>query len=87
MTYLARGDVALSVGMTSVSTLLGTLVTPLWIWLLASTWMEIEPIPLFWTVTKIVLLPVVAVPGAVFSIWHNVTGSLLASVWRRSKTP
>ena len=186
--YLARGDVALSVGMTTVSTLLSPLMTPLWIWLLASTWLAIDPFPLLWTVTKIVLLPVVvgvllrrvwqpsswffegvlplvsmfiiawivgvivglnhgqlyvagpvvlavivhnalgltlgywgsrlgkvplrrcrtvalevgmqnsglavalavahfgpvaAVPGAVFSIWHNVTGPLLASIWRR----
>ena len=186
--YLARGDVALSVGMTTVSTLLSPLLTPLWIWLLASTWLAIDPFPLLWTVTKIVLLPVVvgvllrrmwhpspwffegvlpvvsmfiiawivgvivglnhghlyvagpvvlavvvhnalgltlgywgsrlgkvplrrcrtvslevgmqnsglavalavahfgpvaAVPGAVFSIWHNVTGPLLASIWRR----
>ena len=56
--YLARGDVALSVGMTTVSTLLSPLLTPLWIWLLASTWLAIDPLPLLWTVTKIVLLPV-----------------------------
>ncbi|MXX10803.1 MAG: bile acid:sodium symporter family protein [Nitrospira sp. SB0677_bin_15] len=187
--YLARGDVALSVGMTTVSTLLSPLLTPLWIWLLASTWLTIDFLPLFWTVTKIVLLPVVtgvlvrrawqpnpwfyegvlplvsmviiawivgvivglnhgqshvaglvvlavivhnalglmlgywggrlgkaplrhcrtvslevgmqnsglavalavahfgpaaAVPGVIFSIWHNVTGPLLASIWRRA---
>jgi len=28
--------------------------------------------------------PLAAVPGALFSIWHNVTGPLLASLWRRS---
>ena len=186
--YLARGDVALSVGMTTVSTLLSPFVTPLWIWVLASTWVSIDLLPLLWTVMKIVLLPVLlgillrrfwapspwlldgllplvsmgviawivgvivglnhdqlnvafvvvlavvihnalglglgywgsgnqsatkqqrrtiaievgmqnsglavalavahfgplaAVPGALFSIWHNVTGPLLASVWRR----
>ena len=26
-----------------------------------------------------------AVPGAIFSIWHNLTGSLLAGVWRNRK--
>jgi len=188
--YLARGDVALSVGMTTVSTLLSPILTPLWIWVLASTWISIDLLPLLWTVTKIVLLPVAvgiilrrfwqpsswvlegmlpvfsmiiiawivgvivglnhnhldvagavilavvlhnalglglgywgsrsrhatlqqrrtvaievgmqnsglavalaivhfgpiaAVPGAIFSIWHNVTGPLLASVWRRRK--
>ncbi|MDA0740232.1 MAG: bile acid:sodium symporter family protein [Nitrospirae bacterium] len=188
--YLARGDVALSVGMTTVSTLLSPILTPLWIWILASTWISIDFLPLLGTVTKIVLLPVLigmivrrfwqptprflegllpifsmviiawivgvivglnhdqlniagvvviavvahnalglglgywvsgftkaahqqrrtvaievgmqnsglavalaiahfgpiaAVPGAIFSIWHNVTGPLLASVWRRRK--
>lgn len=188
--YLARGDVALSVGMTTASTLLSPILTPLWIWILASTWISIDFLPLLGTVTKIVLLPVLigmivrrfwqptprflegllpifsmviiawivgvivglnhdqlniagvvviavvahnalglglgywvsgftkaahqqrrtvaievgmqnsglavalaiahfgpiaAVPGAIFSIWHNVTGPLLASVWRRRK--
>ncbi|MCH8042073.1 MAG: bile acid:sodium symporter family protein, partial [Nitrospinae bacterium] len=186
------GDVALSVGMTTLSTLLSPLVTPLWIWILASTWLEIDPLLLFWTVTKIVLIPVIlgatirrfwqpgtwlfegvlpvfsiaviawivgvivalnhdqlasaalvffavvmhnamglftgyfgtrhahvnetqrrtisievgmqnsglavalalahfgplaAVPGAIFSVWHNVTGPLLASIWRRRLAP
>jgi len=186
--YLARGEVALSVGMTTVSTLLSPILTPAWIWMLASTWIAIDPLPLFWMVTKIVLMPVIvgilirrswnpnpwflegllpimsmliiawivgvivglnqeqlpmaslvvlavvahnalglslgywasrrrgvtsrqrrtvaievgmqnsglavalavahfgpmaAVPGAIFSVWHNVTGPLLASIWRR----
>ncbi|HGS8465538.1 TPA: bile acid:sodium symporter family protein, partial [Neisseria gonorrhoeae] len=25
--------------------------------------------------------PVVAVPGALFSVWHNISGSLLATYW------
>jgi BASS family bile acid:Na+ symporter len=27
--------------------------------------------------------PLAAVAGALFSVWHNVTGPLLAAVWRR----
>jgi bile acid:Na+ symporter, BASS family len=27
--------------------------------------------------------PLTALPGAIFSVWHNVSGSLLAGVWRR----
>ncbi len=27
--------------------------------------------------------PAAALPGALFSIWHNLTGSLLASLWSR----
>lgn len=29
--------------------------------------------------------PVAALPGAVFSIWHNLSGSLLAALWRRAR--
>lgn len=28
--------------------------------------------------------PVAALPGALFSIWHNIAGSLLAAYWRRA---
>ncbi len=57
--FLARGDVALSVAMTTASTLLSPVMTPLWVWLLASAWVPIHPGPLFWTVTQIVLIPVI----------------------------
>jgi BASS family bile acid:Na+ symporter len=31
--------------------------------------------------------PSAAIPGALFSVWHNVTGSLLATIWsRRDRT-
>lgn len=61
--FLARGDVALSVAMTTASTVLSPVMTPLWVWLLGSAWVPIDPVPLFWTVTKIVLIPVIV--GAV----------------------
>lgn len=56
--WLARGDVALSVAMTTVSTLLAPLLTPLWVWLLASETLAINPLALFLSVIQIVLLPV-----------------------------
>lgn len=31
--------------------------------------------------------PVAALPAAVFSVWHNVSGSLLASYWSRKGLP
>ena len=37
ITFLARGDLALSVGMTATSTLLAPVLTPLLVWLLAGT--------------------------------------------------
>lgn len=66
--FLARGDVALSVAMTTASTLLSPVMTPLWVWLLASTWLPIDPVPLFWTITKIVLIPVI-VGTAIRRFW------------------
>ena len=30
--------------------------------------------------------PVAALPGAVFSIWHNLSGSVLAAWWSRSES-
>ena len=58
VTWLARGDVPLSVAMTTASTLLAPLLTPLWVWFLASAWLDIEPGALLGSVVKIVLLPV-----------------------------
>ena len=42
ITYLARGDLALSVGMTGVSTLLAPLLTPLLVWLLAGKTVDVN---------------------------------------------
>jgi len=58
VTWLARGDVALSVAMTTASTLIAPLMTPLWVWLIASAWLDIDPVVLFASVVQIVLLPV-----------------------------
>lgn len=66
--WLARGDVALSVAMTTTSTLLAPIMTPLWIWLLASAWLPIEPVPLLFSVLKIVLLPVL-LGVAIRALW------------------
>lgn len=60
VTWLARGDVALSVAMTTASTLLAPVMTPFWIWLLASTWLHVDPLALLVSVAQVVLLPVAA---------------------------
>ncbi len=66
--WLARGDVALSVAMTTTSTLLAPILTPLWIWLLASAWLPVAPLPLLVSVARIVLLPVL-VGVAIRALW------------------
>ena len=60
ITYLARGDVALSVGMTVVSTLVAPLMTPLLIYMLAGSWVEVSFWAMVLSVVKIVLAPVLA---------------------------
>ncbi len=69
VTYLARGDVALSIAMTTASTLLAPVMTPLWAWLLASAWLPVNPLALLWSVVRIVLLPVVLGIG-IRTLWH-----------------
>ena len=57
--YLARGDVALSVTMTSVSTLLSPIVTPALMLLLASAETEVDGLGMAKSLAQTVLLPVI----------------------------
>lgn len=59
MTYLARGNTALSVSMTAVSTLLAPILTPAITLLLASKWLPVSAGAMFKSVVTIVLLPIV----------------------------
>jgi len=59
VSYLARGDVALSVAMTSVSTLLAPVLTPLLTLGLAGQYMPLDGASMAWSIVRIVLLPVV----------------------------
>ena len=59
MAFLARGDVALSVAITSVTTLLAPVVTPALIYLLASQWLEVSASAMFWSIVQVVILPIV----------------------------
>lgn len=65
MTYLARANLALSVTLTAVSTILAPFVTPFFMQLLAGQYIEIN----FWTmvldITEIVIIPISA--GLVFN--------------------
>ncbi|WGE32652.1 bile acid:sodium symporter family protein [Actinobacillus genomosp. 2] len=58
MTYLARGNTALSVACTTVSTLLAPVLTPAIFYLFASEWLEIDAGAMFISVLKMVLLPI-----------------------------
>ncbi|MDV6546381.1 bile acid:sodium symporter family protein [Pseudomonas aeruginosa] len=58
MTWLSRGDVALSVAITSVTTLLAPLVTPALVWLLASAWLPVSFAAMFLSILQVVLVPI-----------------------------
>lgn len=58
MVYLSKGDTALSVAMTSVSTLLAPFLTPLLILGLAGQFLPVDAGALFVSILKIVLAPV-----------------------------
>ena len=60
ITYLAKGDVALSVAMTMTTTLLAPIVTPFLTWALAGAWVEISLVAMMKSIAMMVLVPVVA---------------------------
>lgn len=57
MTYLSKGDVALSVACTSVTTLLAPIMTPFLVWMLASEFLPVDGWAMFISIVKVVLLP------------------------------
>ena len=168
ITYLAKGDLALSVGMTAVSTLLAPLMTPLLTWLMAGTFVDVDTIGMLQSILYVVMpafstlmiavvvalivahsaprlltgglliilvvmlhnicglgvgygighllglqypkrvaisievgmqnsglasslatlhfaaFPMATIPGAIFSVWHNISGALAARLYNRS---
>ncbi|MDN7240820.1 bile acid:sodium symporter family protein [Planococcus sp. N028] len=58
MVYLAKGNVALSVAMTSLSTLLAPIVTPLLLLLLAGQWMPVDPVAMFMSIIQVIIVPI-----------------------------
>lgn len=58
VTYLAKGDVPLSVTMTSVSTLLAVVTTPVLTTLLAGSRIYVNGWGLFWSTVQVVILPI-----------------------------
>ncbi len=70
ITYIADGDVALSVGMTIISTLIAPLMTPVLVYILAGAWVEVSLLAMVSSVVKVVLIPVLL-------------GILIRSLWGR----
>ncbi|MBR6963295.1 MAG: bile acid:sodium symporter family protein [Prevotella sp.] len=58
ITYLAKGDLALSVGMTAVSTVLAPLLTPLLTWLMAGTYVNVDAWGMLLSIVYVVVAPI-----------------------------
>jgi len=58
ITYIAKGDVPLSVGMTITSTLIAPIVTPLLILYLGGTWVNVALLPMIITMVKVIIVPI-----------------------------
>ena len=66
ITYLAKGDLALSVGMTGVSTLLAPVLTPLLTWALAGKSVDVDVASMFLSILWVVIVPI---GGGLFVKW------------------
>ena len=58
MTYLAKGDTALSVGMTSINTLLAPVLTPLLTYLYLRTSVSVDVRSMFISIIQVVIVPI-----------------------------
>jgi len=65
MNYLAKANLALSITITSITTLLAPLVTPLLMKLLAGAFVEINMLNMMWDIAKMIILPIGA--GLIFN--------------------
>ena len=72
ITYLAKGDLALSVGMTGVSTLLAPFLTPLLTWALAGKSVDVDVVGMLLSILWVVILPI-AIGLIVKWIWPKFT--------------
>lgn len=58
ITYLSKGDVPLSVGMTSVNTLLAPFLTPAITYLLLQTTVSVDVWAMFWSIIQVIIIPI-----------------------------
>jgi len=59
ITYLAKGDLALSVGMTATSTVLAPILTPLLTWLMAGTFVDVDTLGMLQSIVYVVIAPII----------------------------
>ena len=72
ITYLSKGDLALSVGMTATSTILAPILTPLLVLLFAGETVDVNVLGMLLSILWVVILPI-ALGILVKSLWPKVT--------------
>lgn len=65
MSYLANANLALSVTLTAIATLLSPFITPLWMKFLGGQFIEVDAFAMMWDIIKIVVIPIGA--GLIFN--------------------
>ena len=78
MTYLAKGDVALSVGMTACTTIMAPIVTPLLVLLFAGQTVDVDVLEMFLSIVQVVLVPIAA--GFLINYFFEKVAAACASV-------
>ncbi len=58
MSYLAKANLALSITITSIATLLAPFVTPLLMKLMAGEFVEIDVLAMMWSIVQMIILPI-----------------------------
>ncbi|MDZ5608550.1 bile acid:sodium symporter family protein [Bacillus pseudomycoides] len=59
MVYLAKGNLPLSIAMTSLSTLLAPIATPFILLLLAGQWIPVDPMSMFLSIVQVIIVPII----------------------------
>ena len=58
MTFLAKGDLALSVSISMASTILAPIVTPLLTWALAGAWIDVSFVDMMISIVQVIVAPI-----------------------------
>jgi BASS family bile acid:Na+ symporter len=58
MSYLANANLALSVTLTAIATLLAPLLTPMWMKILGGQFVEVNALAMMWDIVKMVIIPI-----------------------------
>ena len=58
ITFIAKGDVALSIGMTAVNTLIAPVITPFIVYLCLRKNVEVDALKMAWSIFEVVIIPI-----------------------------